>query len=177
MMMIQWIILLVFVVSVSDLRRKAGIALIHPRIIRFVKVSYLVPISLYGYVLTQVGNPRPADFVGVMLTLCGTILVVKAKRDLGDQHTWAGYGHPRPRIVRTGVYRWLAHPLYTGIILFIIGALCTITAHASALVITIVFVAVTYIIGFLAVVSSRETKHLAEHQRGADAAPASESKQ
>jgi len=161
---LQFLVLLIFVGCISDVRNKQGmLPLVNTWLIVGVKCCYPLPISLYGYVLLTLKQPRLSDILALVLTACGTFLAVKAKVDLGRHHTWAGYYLENGALCTTGVYAWLRHPLYTGIGLFVGGALLTIILHASWVVTLIVLVTVLAIIPFLIVVARRETNWLA-HQ-------------
>ncbi len=64
---------------------------------------------------------RAAEILGVVLTAAGIGFAIWARAYLGGN--WSGtvtvkVGH---QLVRTGPYRWVRHPIYTGLILALVG--------------------------------------------------------
>ena len=65
--------------------------------------------------------------LGVALALPGAVLVVWAWRTLGEAAT--PFPRPRGRLVETGAYEYVRHPIYAGGLLFFLGfALATSVA-------------------------------------------------
>jgi len=69
-----------------------------------------------------------APFCGVVLVAAGLVFSVWARWHLG--RNWSGEvtvkeGHT---LIRTGPYRWLRHPIYTGILLALLGTALAIGA-------------------------------------------------
>lgn len=71
------------------------------------------------------------DFLALVLTFLGTVIVVKSKLDLGICHTWAGYCKQPSELEVSGIYAYIRHPLYTGIHLFSVDELLTLALHAQ----------------------------------------------
>ena len=94
-----------------------------------IKLCYPVPILTYGYILWTMDSLRALDAAALALTAAGTMLVARAKIDLGYSHTWAGYSRSGTRLVTYGIYAWMRHPLYVGIAVAIAGSLLTIVPH------------------------------------------------
>jgi protein-S-isoprenylcysteine O-methyltransferase Ste14 len=66
-----------------------------------------------------------ADYVGNQLTVIGLLVSVWARIHLGKY--WSGIitlkeGH---KLIRTGPYRWVRHPIYTGMIIAAFGSALT----------------------------------------------------
>jgi hypothetical protein len=79
--LLQFAVLGVFVVFISDFRKKKGmIPLIGEKWTYLLKASYLVPLGAYLYALFIVDWLSPFDMLALGITLLGTCLVVKAKR-------------------------------------------------------------------------------------------------
>jgi hypothetical protein len=60
------------------------------------------------------------------MTLLGTFLVVRSRRDLAAGHTWSGYRMEAEAFTARGIYAWIRHPLYAGIFVVVSGSLCSI---------------------------------------------------
>ena len=118
---IQLIILGIFVVYISDFRRKKGmIPLIGEKWTLLLKASYMVPLVAYIFVLVSSNNILYYDLIALGVTLLSTIVVVKAKRDLSVHHTWVGYFNSASKFTTNGIYSYIRHPIYTGIYIFVI---------------------------------------------------------
>lgn len=125
------------------------------------RIMWLLPILAFGFSLFIAHPVMPLDWVCLALAVTGTILVIKGKRDLGSYHTWAGYYLPGAPALKRGIFRWIAHPMYTGIILVILSCslvyLTRLPGYLSAIALACCF----YIVSFLLIVAGRESKHLA----------------
>jgi protein-S-isoprenylcysteine O-methyltransferase Ste14 len=158
----QVIVLLVFVFEISALKKRSGMMpLIHETLTSVLKLVYVVPLALYLYTVLFLKFVHPADLFALFLTLAGTVLVIKARIDLGPCHTWTGYCLKETKLVTHGIYAYIRHPMYVGIFIFVFGGVVTVLFHSSLLftIATLVFLA--YITTFVAVVAKRETKYLA----------------
>ena len=158
----------IFVVFVSDFRQKKGMTpLINEKITQLLKFTYFGPIIICAYTLTIMNQLTAFDFVALILTVLGTIAVVKSKLDLGIAHTWAGYCNESSKLEVTGIYAYIRHPLYTGIFIFMIGELLILIFHAPLYLTLVAFVMGLFMFLFLAVSASKETayltKRLGEH--------------
>lgn len=157
----QAIVAITFAVFISDFKRKVGmVPLISEKWTYVLKMLLLVPLFIYAYALITLNGILPADFVGFGLTLLGTVLVVKAKVDLSRHHTWTGFCIDVPKLVAHGVYSYIRHPLYAGVYLFVFGLMLTVTLRANWHLAVLAVLALVYILSFLAVSASRETRRL-----------------
>jgi len=130
--LVQFIIIGVFVVFISDFRKKKGmVPLVNEKITKLLKFSYFCPLIICGYTLAIMHYLSYLDFLALALTFLGTVIVVKSKLDLGICHTWAGYCKQSSELEVSGIYAYIRHPLYTGIHLFSVGELLTLTFHAQ----------------------------------------------
>ena len=124
------------------------------------KLLLLVPLFVYAYALITLNAVSPVFLFSFGLTLLGTALVVKAKVDLARNHTWTGFCMDAPELVAHGIYAYMRHPLYVGVYLFISGLTLTVTFHISWYLVVPAGLALLYILSFLAVSASRETRKL-----------------
>jgi len=157
----QAIVAVTFAVFISDFKRKVGmVPLISEKWTYVLKLLLLVPLFVYSYALITLNGLSPVDLFSFGLTFLGTALVVKAKWDLSRHHTWAGFCMDAPKLVAHGIYSYIRHPLYAGVYLFVSGLTLTVVMHMSLYLIVPAGLALGYILSFLAVSASRETKRL-----------------
>lgn len=67
----------------------------------------------------------PSFLLGTIITFCGTTLRLYSFRTLGTLFTFELCIRKDHRLVVDGPYNYVRHPSYTGLILSIIGALCS----------------------------------------------------
>jgi len=157
----QLLIILSFTIFISDLRKKrSSEPLLSKSFIKIMKLSYIIPIAIYGYTLVTLNVLFTLDYLAILLTLLGTVTVIKAKMDLGSYHVWTGYKREDTELVVRGIYRWIRHPLYVGIFIFIFGALFTVIPHVKWFLLVPFFASLSYIVIFLIIASKRETSFL-----------------
>jgi protein-S-isoprenylcysteine O-methyltransferase Ste14 len=157
----QAVVAITFAVFIADFRRKAGmVPLINEKWTYVLKLVLLAPLLVYSYALLTLNGLSPVDLASFGLTFLGTALVVKAKADLARHHTWTGFCLTAPQLVCHGIYSYIRHPLYAGVYLFISGLMLTVTLHASWYLVVPAGLALVYILSFLAVSASRETRRL-----------------
>jgi len=131
-MAVALVVFAVFVFYVFDIRHKKGMKpLITGPWISIMKLLSLTMLVLYAYLLITLKAIEWFDIVALVVTAAGASLVMAAKLTLGRYHTWAGYHLPETTIVNHGIYSRLRHPLYTGTILFEIGAFFVIFPSMS----------------------------------------------
>lgn len=136
--------------------------LINNKLTLALKACYLIPLVIYAYTLATLDWLSILDLVAPALTSIGTLIVVKARIDLGEYHTWTGYCLKPAKLVTKGVYAFIRHPLYTGIYISIFGGLLTIIPHNPWFLTMVVLITLVYIMSFLAITATRETKLLAQ---------------
>lgn len=60
-------------------------------------------------------------FLGLVVELAGVIIAVPARRELGRNWSSSVRIAEDHQLVRTGPYRWIRHPIYTGVLLLYLG--------------------------------------------------------
>jgi len=164
----QFIILLTFAVSISDIRNKKGmVPLINGKLTLSMRFCYPVLICGCGFVIATLNLLLPLDFAALAVTLLGTSLVVKAKIDLGKYHTWAGYHFEATKLVTEGIYTFIRHPIYTGVYIFILGGLLISIPNLGVISTRILYTpwfvtyiglaALVYMMALIPIIASRET--------------------
>lgn len=142
--------------------KKEMFPLINDKLTLALKISCLIPIGIYGYTLATLDWLSVYDLIALALTFFGTLFAVKAKIDLGECHTWTGYCLKTTNLVVKGIYAYIRHPLYVGIYISIFGGLLTLISHAPWFLTSIALITLGYIIPFLGIAATRETKFLAQ---------------
>ena len=159
--LVQFITMVAFVVFISDFRKKNGmVPLINEKITTLLKLTYFVPVIICVYTLTTIDYITAFDFVALTLIVLGAVIAVKAKRDLGICHTWAGYCKQSSKLEVNGIYAYIRHPLYTGVHLFSIGELIMLTVHATWYLALAAVIMGALMVSFLTVAASKETAYL-----------------
>jgi len=159
--LIQFITLGIFVVFISDFRQKKGmVPLVNEKITKMLKFTYFGPVIICAYTLITMTFLTIFDFVALIFTIIGALIVVKSKLDLGVHHTWAGYCKESSKLKINGIYAYIRHPLYTGVFLFSIGELATLLIHAQWYLILLAFTMGLLMVLFLAITASKETSYL-----------------
>lgn len=159
---VQVSLLAVFAVFISDFRRRKHMTLSAPRaLVVLLKIMYLVPVGIYVACLLSVRHLAVYDVLGLVLTTIGTLIVLRAKLDLGAHHTWTGYRLTSTRVVTHGVYSYIRHPIYAGIFVFVSGGICTALPRVSWLGFAVGLGTLAYIGTFLVIAARRESRHFA----------------
>ena len=158
---IQALVILVFLVFVSDIRKKNKTKLlINPLLLRIMKVIYAIPLGLFLFAVITMKSIFIKDWIALLLTVVGLIIVINAKTTLGDNHSWTGYGTFPKSFSATGIYSIIRHPMYLGIYLCIIGMILFIFNHLSLPLFILDIIGSGYIIFILNTSAKRETEHL-----------------
>ncbi len=105
-----------------------------------IAASYLLvrPEAHYGWLGARVVPASPAvEWIGVQLTAAGVAVALWARWHLGAN--WSGVitlkeGH---ELIRTGPYRTIRHPIYTGILLALFGTAVAIGEMRGLLAVAI----------------------------------------
>ena len=84
-------------------------------LIAFAAIVFLFPGPL---IITQ---NKSATIAGDVLCAFGILLLFTAFRDIGHSIQIAPEPRADAKLVTTGVYRWFRHPIYTAILLVVIG--------------------------------------------------------
>jgi len=170
---VQFLILVVFAFYISGFRKRSLMVPIVGREFTIVlKLCYIIPVFVYAYILISVEKIFATDLLAMALSIIGTALVMRARKDLKLFHTWAGYCRLETKLVTTGIYAYIRHPIYAGVYFFIFGGLTTIAPHlvfggliaafpALPLVVQLLAIgSLIYGMGFIAFVASRESRIL-----------------
>jgi protein-S-isoprenylcysteine O-methyltransferase Ste14 len=162
--LVQFLIMAVFVVFISDFRKKKGmVPLVNEKVTKLLKLTYFGPVIICAYTLATMDYIASFDFVALTLAFVGAVVVVKAKLDLGICHTWAGYCKQSSELEVTGIYAYIRHPLYLGVHLFSIGGLVTLTLHAQWYLTLAAFIMGLFMVTFLTIAASKETAYLTKN--------------
>jgi protein-S-isoprenylcysteine O-methyltransferase Ste14 len=157
----QITILGLFTAFISDRRQKPGMTpLVDQKATKFLKVSYLFPIAAYGYSLFRIQSLGTVDWLSLAFAAIATFLVVRGKLDLGAHHTWTGYYLKGGQRTRNGIYGFLPHPMYTGIILMISACSLVYLFRLPWYFTTAALVSCSYVVVFLVLAARREEKIL-----------------
>jgi 2-amino-4-hydroxy-6-hydroxymethyldihydropteridine diphosphokinase len=100
-------------------------------------------IALVGAAMLLYGSvPRQLSVVGVLggaMALLGVALAMGASRGLGSAMTASPLPRSGATLVTTGLYRYVRHPIYGGVIIFLAGA-ALLVASWPALILTVALI-------------------------------------
>ena len=157
----QIITLGLFTAFISDRRKKPGMTpLVDQKATKFLKVSYMFPIAAYGYSLFRIKTLGTVDWFSLVFAVVATFLVIKGKLDLGAHQTWTGYYLKGSQRIRSGIYGWLPHPMYTGIILMISACSLVYLFRLPWYLTTAALISCSYVVVFLVLAARREERVL-----------------
>ena len=87
-------------------------------------VGLIVCLQLLGWSIWPFVNSSLIQVFGLTLVIVSTVVSVWARRIIG--HNWSHAAEyqikKNHQLVETGIYQYIRHPIYTGIVLSIIGA-------------------------------------------------------
>lgn len=150
--------IVVFIAFISDHRKMpSSLTLINRKIILLTKLCYLAPILMWIYAIVTASLLTVTDGLAFVISLSGIAITIKAKIDLGESHLWAGYYRADAVRVNHGFYRYLKHPMYSGIIAVIAAGSLFIWLRYPPWMVGITMVINLWIVIFLVVVAHRET--------------------
>lgn len=159
--LLQIVIILVFALFVSDLRKKNKTKeLLNHKLIIFMKVIYMVPLIIFIYSVINIRDLYISDYIGLSLTFVGLFIVILAKMSLGKNHSWTGYGTFPDSLVTSGIYSYIRHPMYVGIFVCIFGMWVHIFSHLDIYLLIVNVFSSIFILYVLLSSSKREEQHL-----------------
>ena len=122
----SWLVLIVvwfapaIVLGVSGIGRTSPLA----RVIRLLLVVAIWVAVGYGYrIPTPISTPTmlKVGAVGAALCVAGCAFAIWARFSLGRSWGMPMTHHAAPALVTTGPYRFVRHPIYTGILFMLVG--------------------------------------------------------
>lgn len=160
---LQISIIILFGVLVSDLRKKnITKRLLNQKLLIIMKLSYLAPLIIF--LVSVITNKKIliTDVFALVITLIGLMVVADAKFNLGKNHSWTGYGTFPENFCTKGSFSLMQHPMYTGIIICIIGMVLHVSFHVSWPWLLLNLVSSLFIIYILISSAKKENEHLQE---------------
>lgn len=158
-------VFIVFGILISDVRNKKTKPLIKQPWISIMRITYPLSPICFLYFLWKLNRISIIDVLALAIMVLGTIIVFFAKRELGVNHSWTGYSTTNiTNFIRTGIYEYVRHPLYLGIIIAVAGTGIFVLQRISTnyLVFCIYIVGMIFTIVFINISSTKETKYLEE---------------
>jgi protein-S-isoprenylcysteine O-methyltransferase Ste14 len=111
-------------------------------------------LALFGAILLAMGRPWPAfllvrfvpagpvfSLLGVVIAAIGLALAVAARRQLAGNWSAAVEIKQNHTLIRGGLYRYVRHPIYSGILLAILGSAIAIGQWRGVLAFALILVA------------------------------------
>lgn len=127
------------------------------------RIAYQIAPFCYLYFLFKVMETSLCDYAALLLMIIGTIIVIIAKLELGKNHSWAGYfANETSEFVTTGIYSFVRHPLYLGIVIAVTGTIFVVLPRLYLNMVLFLFYLVGMICSFvfMFISSLKETEFL-----------------
>ena len=143
-MMLYWL------VSALNVKRTKFLA---PRRVRVIQLAFLIPGCLLLFTpryragpLHLALLPRSATvaFVGVAITFAGVAFAIWARYILGSNWSSQVAIRENHELIQTGPYRWIRHPIYTGIIGGVCGSATVVGELGAFLGVALITVGLAY---------------------------------
>lgn len=129
---------------------------------RLLRLTFLIPIPVFGYSLFFSHQIGPVEWGCLILAIVGNVLVIKGKWDLGRATRGQATIYPAPKGLRAAFLPWIAHPMYTGIILVIISCSLVYITRLPIWLSALGLICCFYIVGFLIMAALREDRQLVQ---------------
>lgn len=167
-------VLIAFVIFGFDIRKKQGMTpFVKTPMILLMKLSCTVLVSLYIWSLFGIDHVGAFEWLSLVLTGAGALLVANAKLRLRDSFSWTGHFLKNTSLITDGIYQYIRNPLYTGVFLFEAGAVLNflvngvMKSNAAIPLLLAGTAALTYAVGFNIRMARQESVKL-EEQFGAE---------
>jgi len=158
---VQTLIILLFALLVSDLRRKNQTkTLLNRTLLVFMKVIYLTPLLIFLVSVIRSKAFLVSYFLSLFFTLLGLVIVMVPKISLGANHSWTGYETFPKEFISNGLYSKIRYPMYTGIFICIFGMWFHFFWHTTLWFAIINFICSLFIFYVLISSAQKETQHL-----------------
>lgn len=66
----------------------------------------------------------PLQILGIFLTFIGLVIAVTARKTLAGNWSSTLDVKEEHKLITTGIYQYMRHPIYTGVLLMLLGTLC-----------------------------------------------------
>ena len=160
---LQFLIIIFTAILISDHRNKnVTQRLISPYLLFSIYSCYAIPVLISAVVILRINELYWSDWFGLFLTLIGLTCIYLAKKNLGKDHNWAGYGSFPNSFRSSGIYSYIRHQMYFGILLCIYGMLIIVLRHAEFILAVIYFVCGIFVTCVILFSAKKESEHLAK---------------
>lgn len=162
---VAYVVLLVFVLIISDVNKKDSKPLTKQIWITLMKLLFPIPALCYGFFLYKLENVTIWDIGALGFMVIGVWIIIVSKMKLGDRHSWTGYAKQKiDSFERTGIYGYIRHPLYTGIYVAVTASMIVVfqRAQLNSFIFWAYVLANVYIYAFIYISSLKESISLRE---------------
>jgi protein-S-isoprenylcysteine O-methyltransferase Ste14 len=159
------LLFVVFAWFISDVRNKNAKPIIKQPWLSVMRICYPISPLCFIYFLITTRDIFILDYFALIIMVLGTAIVIAAKTKLGKNHSWTGYSTTNvSEFTKTGIYRFIRHPLYLGIIIAVTGTALVVFQRyfRNILVFLIYLIGMIFTFVFIFVSSKKETEFLKE---------------
>ena len=130
------------------------------------RIGYPITPLCFLYFPVSTNQLIATDYVALPMICIGATFVFSAKRTLGKRHSWTGFSSTEidDFFVKTGLYSWIMHPLYSGIAFAVLGTAFSVIPRGNTnLIIFILYLVDSVLTFFFIGITNRiETDFLKE---------------
>lgn len=108
-----------------------------------IAVLLLGPGEWFGHTLLRENFVPHTDFVGItglMIAFFGACIACWSRYNLGKNWSLSVQKKESHELIQHGIYKWIRHPIYTGLLLLFIGNTLIVGDYRGILAVIIVFV-------------------------------------
>jgi protein-S-isoprenylcysteine O-methyltransferase Ste14 len=153
-----------------DMKRRAQTKhLTRPYLLLLMKFISICLAGVNFIVIYAMQSVLVLDYLSLVLCGLGAFSVTLAKKTLesAGAFSWTGYALEQPKLVTTGIYAYVRHPLYLGVYLVEVSALLLVLPRVEGwfgnhylLVLAVAFCSMGYAMAFNAILATRESRYL-----------------
>lgn len=126
------------------------------------KLSASGLVLAFAWTIIRLKEIGEAEWAAIGVSALGSLIIWLAQRELKRNHafSWTGYALNRPRLVTSGIYSRVRHPLYLGVYLTELGASILVFRQIPAGWVPVLAGMLAFAIGFNAVMAGKESRYL-----------------
>jgi protein-S-isoprenylcysteine O-methyltransferase Ste14 len=142
-----WCVLVIYVLrgaktASADIEHSAS-APLASRIMKILGMLYLFALIYFPHWVGIHSHPMATwpglDWMGVAICAAGVALVIASRRNLGRNWSDLVVLKHNHELIQSGPYRWIRHPLYSGMLLAILGSAITVHSRLAYIAVPIVW--------------------------------------
>ena len=126
-------------------------------------IGVLFPLYIIGFIMIVFSLSESINMIVKLTffsTVIGLIMVIKARMDLKNVYAWPGHFREETTLVKSGIYKYIRHPIYVGIYIFILGTLLFVIAFSNFVSGLLMALVGSILLAFITIATRLEEVHL-----------------